>query len=66
MLNDLFCTSQRLAVTPKNQFGKIIKNLNRYIEYRESSGDRRTMWKGIKLKEAYCIDIGQQQLIDTN
>ena len=41
-------------------FGRIIKG--KFQECREPSGERRTMWKGIKLKEEYCIDMEQQQL----
>lgn len=55
-----FCSIHTLAVESKISFGRKIKG--KFQEYRESSGERRTMWKGIKLKEEYCIDIGQQQL----
>jgi P4 family phage/plasmid primase-like protien len=57
-----FCRIHTLAVESKISFGRKIKG--RFQEYREPSGERRTMWKGIKLKEEYCIDIGQQQLSD--
>jgi putative DNA primase/helicase len=56
-----FCNMNRLAVESKISFGRIIKG-KRVQEYRESSGERRTMWKGIKLTEQYRIDLGQLQL----
>ena len=52
-----FCNMHRLAVESKISFGRIIKG--KFQECREPSGERRTMWKGIKLKEEYCIDMEQ-------
>jgi hypothetical protein len=61
-----FCTIHTLAVELKISFGRKIKGKinGRFQEYREPSGERRSMWKGMKLTEEYCIDSGQQQLSD--
>jgi hypothetical protein len=55
-----FCESHKLAIFSKEILGKILKK--RYQEGRESSGKRETVWRGIKLKEEYNIDLGQETL----
>ena len=49
-----FCKEKRLAVESKESFGKILKNGKfNYTDGREGSGERRTVWNGIRLKEKY-------------
>lgn len=57
-----FCKNNRLAVESKENFGKILKNKYHFEEGRESSGDRRTIWKGVRLVERYLIEPDQQIL----
>lgn len=55
-----FCKERKLAILSKESLGKILKN--RFQEGRESSGERRTLWKGIKLVEKYNVVLEQQTL----
>jgi hypothetical protein len=48
-----YCKEHNLAVPPKENVGKILKRKNQYQEGREASGYRRTVWKGIRLREEY-------------
>jgi putative DNA primase/helicase len=57
-----FCSNYSLAVQSKETLGKTLKNVYKFEEGRESSGDRRTIWKGRKLAAKYEIDLGQQTL----
>lgn len=57
-----FCNNYSLAVQSKETLGKTLKNAHRFEEGRESSGDRRTVWKGRKLAAKYEIDLKQQTL----
>jgi hypothetical protein len=59
-----FCNKQNLAILSKESLGKILKK--KYQEGRESSGKRETLWKGIKLKEEYNIDVRQETLDASN
>jgi len=56
-----FCKNNKLAVESKENFGKILKS-KRLEEGRESSGERRTIWKGVRLAEEYQIEPDQQTL----
>jgi hypothetical protein len=42
-----------LVVPSKENVGKILEKIHEYEEGREASGDRRTVWKGVKLVEKY-------------
>jgi putative DNA primase/helicase len=44
-----YCKENKLAVETKENFGKILKNRYHYKEGRESSGERRTIWKEVRL-----------------
>lgn len=57
-----FCKDNTLAIASKENFGKILKNKHRLEEGRESSGDRRTIWRGVRLAEKYQIEPDQQTL----
>lgn len=59
-----FCQEHNLAVESKENLGKILKNRYHIQEGRESCGERRTIWKGVKLTEHYDIAVGQQTLIE--
>ncbi|MDQ6863512.1 MAG: hypothetical protein M3044_06785 [Thermoproteota archaeon] len=56
-----FCKHNKLAVESKENFGKILKS-NRFKEVRESSDERRTIWKGVRLVKEYHIEPDQQTL----
>jgi P4 family phage/plasmid primase-like protien len=57
-----FCKQNTLAVESKENFGKILKSKHGFQEGRESSGERRTVWKGVRLAEKYQIEAHQQTL----
>jgi putative DNA primase/helicase len=44
-----YCKVNKLAVESKENFGKILKNKHDFQDGREASGDRRTIWKGVRL-----------------
>ena len=46
----------------KHHLGKVLKKDNEFQEGRQPSGKRETIWKGIKLKEEYNIDVRQETL----
>jgi hypothetical protein len=46
-----YCKKRNLVVSSKENVGKILKKKYGYQEGRESSGDRRTVWKGVRLVE---------------
>jgi putative DNA primase/helicase len=48
-----YCRERNLAVQSKEIVGKILKKIYGYQEGREASGERRTVWKGVKLIEPY-------------
>jgi P4 family phage/plasmid primase-like protien len=60
-----FCNDHRLAILSKEPFGK---NLKRQVgkwklgERREASGERRTLWTGVKLAEKYHVELRQETL----
>ena len=60
-----FVLLDKLAILSKESLGKILKKKG-YQEGRQSSGDRETFWKGIKLKEGYKIDAKQETLDVSN
>jgi phage/plasmid-associated DNA primase len=47
-----FCNKNKLAVMSMIEFGRTLKE-QRIQESRETSGKRRTLWTGIKLKDEY-------------
>ena len=57
-----FCNKHNLAILSKESLGKILKAGKKYQEGRQASGKRETIWKGIKLKEEYNIDVRQETL----
>ena len=57
-----FCKEKRLAVESKENFGKILKKQFGFQDGREASGDRRTMWKGVKLAGIYNLEDEPQML----
>jgi putative DNA primase/helicase len=48
-----YCQERNLAVPSKENVGKIVKKKYQYQEGREASGERRTVWKGVRLVEKY-------------
>jgi putative DNA primase/helicase len=44
-----YCKENKLAVESKENFGKILKNKYQFKEGRESSGERRTIWREVRL-----------------
>jgi putative DNA primase/helicase len=44
-----YCKENKLAVESKENFGKILKNKHDFLDGREASGERRTIWKGVRL-----------------
>jgi putative DNA primase/helicase len=44
-----YCKENKLAVESKENFGKMLKNKYQYQDGREASGERRTIWKGVRL-----------------
>jgi putative DNA primase/helicase len=44
-----YCKENKLAVESKENFGKILKNKYQFKEGREPSGERRTIWKEVRL-----------------
>ena len=61
-----FCNKYNLAILSKESLGRILNK--RYQEGRGSSGrrgKRETVWKGIKLKEEYDIDV-RQEILDVS
>ena len=63
----LFAKENKLPIISKEsyRFGKILKNKFGFQEGRESSGRRRTFWKGIKLAEKYHRLIESEQHVLT-
>ena len=57
-----FCKEKRLAIESKENFGKILKKQFRFQDGRESSGLRRTIWKGVKLTGMYNLEDEQKML----
>ena len=44
-----YCKENKLAVESKENFGKILKNKHNFKDGREASGERRTIWKEVRL-----------------
>ena len=55
-----FCNEHKLAIQSKETLGKSLKS--EFQEGRESCGERRTIWKGVKLIEKYKIELKQETL----
>jgi hypothetical protein len=58
-----FCSVKKLAVESKENFGKILKGKLGYKDGRESTGQRKTVWKGVKLLAEYNLEEQQQTLL---
>lgn len=52
----MFCNKHSIAKKSIEPFGKELKRLN-YQDGRESKGERRTIWYGIKVKEEYITSL---------
>jgi len=59
-----FCNRHNLAVESKENLSRILKNRYRFQDDRESSGERRRFWKGVKLAVKYEIPDLQQTFDD--
>ena len=57
-----FCKKYRLPVKSLVGFGKEIAKLGILISDKETKGDRRTIWKGIRLTPEYRLDSEQATL----
>ena len=44
-----YCKENKLAVESKENFGKILKKKHDFQDGREASGERRTIWRGVRL-----------------
>jgi putative DNA primase/helicase len=44
-----YCKENKLAVESKENLGKILKKKHDFQDGREASGERRTIWKGVRL-----------------
>jgi len=65
-----YCKFHSLPIQSKEEFGKILKQVHKVEEGRESkngkNGKRNTIWKGIKLSERMNVDIKQDILMFEN
>jgi hypothetical protein len=61
---EIFAKRKKLAIESKENFGKILKNKYEFQEGRESSGRRKTFWRGVRLTDKYrqLIESEQQTL----
>jgi hypothetical protein len=62
---EIFAKVHKLGVESKENFGKILKNKYEFKEGRESSGRRKTFWRGVRLTDEYrqLIESEQQTLM---
>ena len=61
-----FCKFHKLPVEQKENFGKILKKKHNYQDGRETKGERKTIWKGIRLIKWNNNDPLQEVLILSN
>jgi P4 family phage/plasmid primase-like protien len=61
-----FCRFHKLPVEQKENFGKILKKKHNYQDGRETKGERKTIWKGIRLVKWNNNDPLQEVLILSN
>ena len=61
-----FCKFYKLPVEQKETFGKILKQKHTYQDGRETKGERKTIWKGIRLIKWNNNDPLQDILILSN
>ena len=54
-----FCKKYKLPIKSPVGFGKEIAKLRTLISDKETKGDRRTIWKGIRLTPEYLLDSEQ-------
>ena len=59
-----FCKKYKLPIKSPVGFGKEIAKLRILISDKETKGDRRTIWKGIRLTAEYRLDSEQVTLFD--
>jgi phage/plasmid-associated DNA primase len=52
-----FCNENKLAIQSKESLGKSLKNMNNFKEGRESSRERGTYWRGVKLTENFNFEL---------
>ncbi len=52
----MFCNNHSIAKKSKESFGKEMKRLE-YKDGRESKGERKTFWYGIRIKEQYANSL---------
>lgn len=57
-----FCNKHQLPLQPIESLGKDLKKLG-LEDGRETRGERKTLWKGIKLVEEYTLEPSQQTLV---
>jgi putative DNA primase/helicase len=57
-----YCRQNKLVVESKENFGKILKKKYHYQDGREASGERRTIWKGVRL----VVEKGGREYNDNN
>jgi hypothetical protein len=58
---EMFAKGHKLAIESKENFGKILKNKYEFQEGRESSGRRKTFWRGVRLTDEYRQMIASEQ-----
>jgi putative DNA primase/helicase len=60
-----FCKEKKLAVESKENLGKILKGKHGIQDGRESTGERKTVWKGVKLTAKYRLEETHKNYYDT-
>jgi P4 family phage/plasmid primase-like protien len=58
-----FCNKHNLAVLSKESLSKVLKKKG-FQDGRQTTGKRERIWKGVKLKEEYNVDITKQETLD--
>ena len=59
-----FCKKYKLVFKSPVGFGKEITKVRILISHKETKGNRRTIWKGIRLTPEYRLDSEQITLLD--
>jgi putative DNA primase/helicase len=57
-----FCRKYKLPIKSSIGFGKEITNMRTLISHKETKGERRTIWKGIRLTPEYQLSQMQATL----
>jgi putative DNA primase/helicase len=58
-----FCQKYSLPVEKIEMFGKILKGKLGFHDGRQSTGDRKTYWRGRRLTAEYILEIQQKTII---